>query len=228
MFTGLIAGLGQITQMVRHTHDAHIEIAHHTLFEDIIDGESIAINGCCLSVESHTASSFLVYASKETLQRTTLKDLKAGQEVNLERALALGERLGGHIVSGHIDGLAKITTIRPVGQSILVRFAIDQKLALEIIPKGSIAIDGISLTVNNCTDDSFDVNLIPDTQKRTACKLWQVGRLVNIETDLLGKYVYKALKHDPTLLATFLGPQKIAQNKPDKLSTSFLAEHGFI
>ena len=113
----------------------------------------------------------------------------------------------------------------------MVGFSCNEKLACEIIPKGSVALDGISLTINNCTQGSFDVNLIPDTQKRTACKLWQVGSLVNLETDLLGKYVHMALKHDPTLLANFAIPKKESpdgQKDRHDLSQSFLAAHGFI
>ena len=193
MFTGIIHGQGKI--LVRHIHGAECRFRIQPQFPlpEIMDGESIAVNGVCLSVENHDTTSFSVYASAETLSCTTLGATHIGHLVNLERALTLGDHLGGHLVSGHIDCLATAQSIRPSGQSQCCRFSFPAAYASQVIPKGSVALDGISLTVNTCEANFFEVNIIPDTQKRTTMSLWKPGAKVNMETDMIGKYVHRFL-----------------------------------
>ena len=179
MFTGLVQGMGEVRRLVRGASECRLEIVPLFPLENIIDGESIAVNGACLSVEEHHDSVFTAYASAETLARTTLGSLRTGAHVNLERALQLGSRLGGHIVSGHVDCIATVTQLARAGQSLRCTLTFPREFAPEVIPKGSVTLDGISLTVN----------VIPDTQRRTVMAQWRPGSRVNMETDVLGKYV---------------------------------------
>lgn len=189
MFTGLVQGMGEVRRLVRGASECRLEIAPLFPLENIIDGESIAVNGACLSVEEHHDSIFTAYASAETLARTTLGSLQTGSHVNLERALQLGSRLGGHIVSGHVDCIATVTQLARAGQSLRCTLTFPREFAPEVIPKGSVTLDGISLTINECGMDSLAVNVIPDTQRRTVMAQWRPGSRVNMETDVLGKYV---------------------------------------
>ncbi len=193
MFTGIIQGQGEITSLRKNGTECRLAIRPLFTLTDVIDGESIAVNGACLSVESHSREGFTAYASAETLARTTLGTLRNGDPVNLERALALGDRLGGHLVSGHVDCLATVREVRPSGQSVCCRLEFPASFGPEVIAKGSVALDGISLTVNDCGPDFLEVNIIPDTQKRTTMRLWRPGTRVNMETDLIGKYVRSLL-----------------------------------
>ena len=152
-------------------------------------GESIAVNGACLTVVERTGDSFRVQAAPETLRRTTLGSVKPGDRVNLERALALGDRLGGHLVSGHVDAVSEVLETYPEGGSWVMGFRLPEELAPYFIEKGSVAIDGISLTVNTLEADRFRVQLIPETQERTTLKARGVGAKVNLEADQIGKYV---------------------------------------
>ena len=189
MFTGLVQGMGEIRRLVRGASECRLEIAPLFPLENIVDGESIAVNGACLSVEEHQNGCFTAYASAETLARTTLGSLRVGARVNLERALRLGGRLGGHLVSGHVDCIATVADISGAGQSLRCTLTFPPEFAPEVIPKGSVALDGISLTINECGMDSLTVNVIPDTQRRTVMGGWRPGSRVNMETDVLGKYV---------------------------------------
>lgn len=189
MFTGLVQGMGELRRLIRSASECRLEIAPLFTLENMTDGESIAVNGACLSVESHQGNVFTAYASAETLARTTLGTLSAGAHVNLERALQLGSRLGGHIVSGHVDCIATVTQVSRAGQSLRCTLRFPPEFAPEIIPKGSVTLDGISLTINECGRDSLSVNVIPDTQCRTIMSQWRAGSRVNMETDVLGKYV---------------------------------------
>ena len=193
MFTGIIQGEGEVLSL--RGSGAERRIGLRPLFDlpAIVDGESIAVNGACLSVETHGQGVFTAYASAETLSRTTLGALKVGDRVNMERALALGDRLGGHLVSGHVDCLATVRSVTGAGQSLCCRLAFPAEYAAEVISKGSVALDGISLTINNCGSDFLEVNISPDTQKRTTMRHWRPGTLVNMETDLIGKYVRNLL-----------------------------------
>ncbi|BAV92350.1 riboflavin synthase [Candidatus Desulfovibrio trichonymphae] len=217
MFTGIVQGLGEIVALDKKGGECRLTLRPLFVLLDIADGESIAVNGACLSVETHNRDSFTAYASAETLSRTLLGGLAHGSQVNLERALALGERLGGHLVSGHVDCLATVTELRPSGQSFVYRLTFPEEFAVEVIYKGSVALDGVSLTVNACGKDFLEANVIPDTRRRTAIRYWRPGTRVNMETDMIGKYVRRLLE---------------ARNAPAAsgggLNREFLLENGFL
>jgi riboflavin synthase len=185
---------------------------------DFVAGESIAVNGACLTVESFGADWFAVYASAETMRVTSLGGLAAGSPVNLERALALGDRLGGHMVAGHVDCLAKVESVVPAGQSRVYRFTFPADQGQYVVPKGSVALDGVSLTVNECGDDWLTVNLIPESQKKTNASMWTPGAVLNMETDLIGKYVAR-------MLTPWLAGRK--ESRPSAITEDFLKKHGF-
>ncbi|MDZ7761031.1 MAG: riboflavin synthase [Desulfovermiculus sp.] len=217
MFTGLIQALGTVQTITGSRTEQKMRIAPQAVWSDLKLGESIAVNGVCLSVEDFTPSSFWVYASGETLEHSNLRRLKTGAEVNLERALSLQDRLGGHLVSGHVDCLARVESVHPAGQSRIYRFAFDPQWSLFIVPKGSVALDGISLTVNGCGSGFLEVNIIPATQKETTIGTWRAGIEVNMEVDLIAKYVQR-----------MLGPwQRSGQNEQPEMSMEFLRQHGF-
>lgn len=162
-------------------------------FDAFVLGESIAVNGVCLTVTAFSEGYFECDASSETLQRTNLGSLPHGASVNLERALRIGDRLGGHIVSGHVDGTGYVKSVNPSGESLAITFSAPANVLRLVVEKGSIAIDGASLTVNRVTDADFEIMLIPHSQSMLSENFWQVGRCVNLETDILGKYVEKLL-----------------------------------
>ena len=161
MFTGIINGQGKVLAVESRGHETRFRIQALYDLADIILGESIAVNGTCLTVETSGPSLFSAYASAETMQRTALGLLKPGAKVNLERALAVGDRLGGHIVSGHVDCVAEILSVRREGESRRIRIGFPASFGAEVIGKGSVALDGISLTVNDCGLDFLEVNVIP-------------------------------------------------------------------
>jgi riboflavin synthase len=158
-------------------------------------GASIAVNGACLTVVKKSKRTFTVDVSPETLQRTSLETLAVGDIVNLERPMRLADRLGGHLVTGHVDGLAKIAGISKEGDFTVVTFDLPAALGSVLVPKGSVAVDGISLTVNACWRKRFSVTIIPFTLQHTNLRARRVGDKVNIETDLIGKYVQNLLRH---------------------------------
>lgn len=223
MFTGIIQGQGEVRSLRRTGGECHICLRPLFTLPDIVDGESIAVNGACLSVEEHGADTYTAYASGETLSRTTLGALQTGHLVNLERALALGDRLGGHLVSGHVDCIATVREVRQAGQSLRCRIAFPAEVGVEVIPKGSVTLDGISLTVNDCGPDFLEVNIIPDTQKRTTMLHWRPGVTVNMETDLIGKYVRNLLR--PWAAAA---SGDTAATKASGLNMDFLLRQGFL
>lgn len=188
MFTGLVA-TAKVEKIVMKAGDAQISIRPDEAISDLVKGESIAINGACLTVESFDDYTFTAFASAETLKVTNLGQLKSGALVNMERALAFGDRLGGHLVSGHVDGVAVVEQVSDAGQSKKFRISLPQDFSQQIIPKGSITLDGISLTVNLCGPGFLEVNIIPETQSATTISEWRKGRVLNFETDLIGKYV---------------------------------------
>ena len=206
MFTGLIE---KITKVKNISFDSlGAKIFFETDFENVKIGDSIAINGVCLTITSITNNLFSADIMIETLNHTNLKHLKAGDEINLERAMKLSDRLDGHIVSGHIDCIATTKSIINEGFSKKITFLCDTNL---IIKKGSIAINGTSLTVSNVEENCFEVSLIPETLKNTNLKNLKIGDFVNIEYDLFAKYI-----------------QKFSQNKKEsKLTFEFLKENGF-
>lgn len=204
MFTGIIEGLGKISGIRSAGDGSRLTIAADFSLADSKIGDSIAVNGACLTAVSIAGSRFEVDVSPESLDKTTLKNIKIGERVNIERALRLSDRLDGHLVSGHIDGTARIIHKTRQGNAILIGFSISESLARYMISKGSVAIDGISLTINHCDEHSFEISIIPHTAQITTIGIKNVGDTVNIETDMIGKYVEKFLtnkkspgKHTP-------------------------------
>ncbi|WP_256646230.1 riboflavin synthase [Thermomonas paludicola] len=190
MFTGLIAGVGRLSARESRGGDARLLIDIGTLpFDGVQLGESIAVNGCCLTVVEFDARSFAVDASNETLALTTLGALDIGAPLNLERAMLPTDRLGGHLVSGHVDGLATAQQCWQDARAVRWRFAVATPLLRYIAHKGSVCVDGVSLTVNAADDAGFEVALIPHTVAHTAFHALRVGDAVNIEVDLLARYM---------------------------------------
>ena len=189
MFTGLIEGIGKV-KAVRCLQD-NMSLTIAPLFEisDCYVGESIAVNGVCLTVTGFSAGVFNMDVSEETLSCSTLSLLKQGDEVNLERALRFSDRLGGHLVSGHVDGIGNILIKKPQQRFWFVRIGVDEKISRHFIKKGSVSVDGVSLTITNCDKNFIDLNIIPQTWMATTILHKKVGDQVNIETDLIGKYV---------------------------------------
>jgi riboflavin synthase len=196
MFTGIITDVGKVRRVERRG-DTHLVIATHYDVGAIDIGASIACSGVCLTVAEKGATGepwFAVTASTETLSKTTLGSWKAGDPVNLERPLKLGDELGGHIVAGHIDGVAEIVSVAPEGESRRVTFSAPPDLARFIAPKGSVALDGVSLTVNEVNGSTFGVNLIPHTLSVTTFGAARAGGKVNLEVDLMARYVARLIK----------------------------------
>ena len=202
MFTGIIEEIGRFKSF----DGSRIEIACEKILSDIKIGDSISTNGICLTVVDFDENFFAADVMPETFRKTSLDELKSGGLVNLERALKLGDRFGGHIVSGHIDGVGKILSIRLEGNALLIEISAENHLLRQIAAKGSVALDGISLTVVNAGAENFSVSMIPHTREVTNFKFKRVGSLVNIETDVLAKYVDRLLnfKAAPALTREFL------------------------
>lgn len=194
MFTGIVTDLGRV-RSIRNEGDTRIEIATAYDTAAIPIGASIACSGVCLTVIDRAAGWFAVQASAETLSCTTLSDWREGTPINLERALRLGDELGGHLVSGHVDGVGTILSITPEGDSRRFLFDAPAALARFIAPKGSVAIDGISLTVNEVSSSRFGVNIIPHTWTVTSLGAVRPGDRVNLEIDLLARYVARLMEH---------------------------------
>jgi riboflavin synthase len=214
MFTGLVEGAGKIAATIRVADGLRLSITSPFDLAEVKLGDSIAVSGPCLTVVEIGGQVFAVDVSAESLARTNLSLKKVGSRVNLERALRLGDRLGGHLVSGHIDCLGKLIEKVAGPQSIRLKFSLPSPWARYLIEKGSIAIDGVSLTVNACGSDWFTVNIIPYTARHTTIIDLGVGDRVNLETDIIGKYVEK-----------LLGPK--AASSDAGVTAEFLARHGF-
>lgn len=218
VFTGLIEEVGTIDSIAVTERSSKLTIRAAAVLEDVRLGDSIAVNGVCLTVTSFSASRFQADVMPETWRVTALSSLKPGMRVNLERALQLGDRLGGHLVLGHVDGTGKILSKKT--DSNAVRFAIQAKphLLRYVVPRGSITVDGISLTVVAVDEESLSVSIIPHTLKQTNLLEKQVGDPVNLETDVIAKYVERLLGGRTP------GEQ---QKAPAGLNLAFLQEHGF-
>jgi riboflavin synthase len=189
VFTGLVAGTGK----VRSLSEGRLEV-DTPLAAELGSGDSIAVNGVCLTALEPTAAGFAADVMPETLRRSSLGPLGAGDEVNLELPLRAGDRLGGHVVQGHVDGTGTVDEVREEGFSRVVRISAARDLLRYVVEKGSIAVDGVSLTVSAVDDDTFEVSLIPETLERTTLGSATPGRAVNLEVDLLAKYVEKSIR----------------------------------
>jgi riboflavin synthase len=194
MFTGLIQDVGRVERVVSGGTTDWWITSRTLASEPFVLGESIAVNGACLTVVETRGAAFRVQATTETLQRTTLGTLKAGSPVNLERAMRLSDRLGGHLVSGHVDSKTRVVNVQVEKTTRILSFALPPALAPFFIEKGSVAVDGVSLTVNTVDRERFSVMLIPETLERTTLSDRVVGDEVNIEADLIGKYVARLLE----------------------------------
>ncbi len=218
MFTGLVEGVGKIKNIRRSQDDMRVTVIPPYQFEDCRLGDSLCVDGVCLTVTDIKEGAYTMDVSHESMLRSTLGHLREGSEVNLERALRPTDRLGGHLVSGHVDGTGKILKKEAKRGFWFLRIGIDQQLSRYTIEKGSIAADGISLTINRCEDRFFEVNIIPQTVKETTLLKKRVGDLVNLETDLIGKYVEKFFLRDR---------QKPQEDTNSRISLEMLLEQGF-
>jgi len=196
MFTGIIEEIGTIKNIQKGKNSAVLTVQAKIVLEDLKIGDSIAVNGICLTVISFDNNSFNADVMHETLNRSSLTQLKAGSFVNLERAMLANGRFGGHIVAGHIDGVGKIVQIKKDDTAIWYTIKTETSILRYIVEKGSIAIDGISLTVAKVNSDSFSISAIPHTISQTILSKSKVGDIVNLENDMIGKYVEKLLKSE--------------------------------
>ncbi|RQW85096.1 MAG: riboflavin synthase [Geobacter sp.] len=215
MFTGLIEEVGKIIGLDRAGAGARLHVACALPQDEITLGDSVAVNGVCLTVVEKSSGRLSFDVSPETLERTKFKALRPGTFVNLERALRFGDRLGGHLVSGHVDCIAVLRERREVSGNYQFAFQLPPRNARYLIEKGSVAIDGISLTVNSVSDDGFTINIIPHTAEHTTLRFRGPGDEVNIETDLIGKYLERLLS----------GKQTGGENG---VSLELLAKSGFL
>lgn len=228
MFTGIVEELGEVLGRQYAKESAVLLIKGQMILEDLKVGDSIAVNGVCLTATRVTGEAFYADVMPETMRKTNLKDLKVGEKVNLERALAAGGRLGGHFVSGHIDGTGSLLREQREGNALVKCFSAPPEVLRYVVVKGSIAVDGVSLTVADLDDTSFKVSLIPHTLKQTALFYRKRGDKVNLEADMLGKYLEKLLI--PLFQENSFFPQagKSRNGASQDLTMSFLAEKGFI
>ena len=215
MFTGIVEEMGTVKNIERGSISARIEIKAKKVLEGTKIGDSIAVNGVCLTVVKMGTESFTADVMAETLNKTNLGYLKSGEAVNLERALRLGDRLGGHLVSGHVDGVGSILRLEKKEISTVIFIKAPGEVMRYVIKKGSIAVDGTSLTVVDASNTYFWVSLIPHTLNETVLGKKRPGDLVNLECDIIGKYVDKLLSEG-------------RKNEGSKIDTGFLAEHGFL
>jgi riboflavin synthase len=212
MFTGLVEGMGEITASSRQAEGLKLTVALPFPAAELALGDSVAVAGACLTVVEIGSKTASFEVSPETLARTTLALKKAGDRVNLERALKLGDRLGGHLVTGHVDGKGALRERREGADYFQLKIEMPAALSRYVIEKGSIAIDGVSLTVNTCQGHAFTVNIIPHTAQKTTLAQLRTGDQVNLETDIIGKYVEKLLG---------------AKSESSGVTAELLARHGF-
>ncbi len=215
MFTGIVEETGTVEQIRHGQHSAVLTIRAKKVLEGTQIGDSIAVNGICLTVTSLLSGCFTADVMHETLNRSSLAQLTRGSRVNLERAMAANGRFGGHIVSGHVDGVGKITRIRRDDTAVWYTIQAKPEVMRYIVEKGSVTIDGISLTVVKVTQADFSISAIPHTVRQTVLQERHEGDLVNLETDIIGKYVEKLLTPAPV------------QPKESSITKDFLAQYGF-
>lgn len=220
MFTGIVEAQGKIKRLSRQGKDLLIEIASPQLdFSDVRLGDSIATNGVCLTVNKLGDCRFSANVSEETLSCSTLASMEVGQVVNLEKALTLQTRLGGHMVSGHVDGVGRILQVSDRGQSLYIEVEAPPALSKYIAHKGSISVDGISLTVNGVDNNIFELNIVPHTAAHTTVQQWQAGSPVNLEVDLLARHIERLLQFEQNAETT---------QSQTTLDKRFLAQYGFL
>lgn len=209
MFTGIIEEMGRVVRIAAASGGARIEIAASRILEGTRDGDSISTDGVCLTVTTMTSSSFEADCSAETMRLTSLGRWKAGTPVNLERAMALGARLGGHLVQGHVEGVGELLERRPEGESMMMRFSYPRDLGRYIAHKGSITVSGISLTVARLGDGWFEIAVIPVTLDWTTLGKMPIGAPVNLETDIIAKYVERLVQAQTEGAATPTPPLSV-------------------
>jgi riboflavin synthase len=193
MFTGLIADIGSVTALERDDEGATLEI-RSALVGDLAEGDSIAVNGVCLTATGLAEGSFRAQAMRETLERSSLGELQVGAPVNLELPLRAEDRLGGHVVQGHVDGTGRVRAVREEGFSRVLEIEAGPRVARYLVEKGSVAVDGVSLTISALDEEGFAVSLIPETLQRTNLGAIREGSLVNIEVDILAKHVERLMQ----------------------------------
>ncbi len=215
LFTGIVESMGRVRGIKRGAQSFQLDIQAKTILDDVKLGDSIAVNGVCLTVTSYDAQHFTADVMPETMDKTTLKHLKTGDYVNLERALRVGDRLGGHIVQGHVDAVGIIKTREKRDIAYVYTIKAPASVLHYTVPQGSITVDGVSLTVIDVLPDSFTVSLIPHSADQTILGRKQAGDYVNLESDILGRYIEKLL-------------QTGGDKETSSLSLSFLAENGFL
>lgn len=222
MFTGIIEEVGTIRSVVKGSKSAVLTVEASRVLEGSRVGDSIAVNGVCLTVTTMTARQFTADVMAETLRRSSLGGLLRGSKVNLERAMAADGRFGGHIVSGHIDGTGTVLSLTPEDNAVWIRIQAERGVLKYIVEKGSVAIDGISLTVADVTETDFAVSIIPHTAAETTLLSKAAGDIVNLENDVIGKYVDKLLRFQ-------MDESAAGQMKSDssKITMQFLQENGF-
>lgn len=213
MFTGIIEEIGTVAMIQRGQHSAVLKIQAKTVLEGTKTGDSIAVNGVCLTVTELFSDSFKADVMHETLDRSALAKLVCGSRVNLERAMPADGRFGGHIVAGHVDGVGRITRIRRDDTAVWYTVEADSGVLRYVVEKGSVALDGISLTVADVTAKNFSISAIPHTVRQTVLHERREGDLVNVETDVVGKYIEKLMRTTP--------------QKESVITRAFLTEHGF-
>lgn len=224
MFTGIVEEVGTIVSISKGAKSSKLTLQGKVIFEDMHIGDSIAVNGVCLTVTEKTANTFTVDVMAETLRRSSLGTLSKGSKVNMERAMAANGRFGGHIVSGHIDGIGTIESFVREDNAVWVTIAAPSKLLKYIIEKGSITIDGISLTVAYVDSQCFKVSLIPHTAANTTLLTKKAGDMVNLENDIVGKYIDKLLHFD-------VEDEAVTDYNTEAsggISMEFLSENGFV
>ncbi len=219
MFTGIIEETGIVKEITRGSKSATLRIQASKVLEETYIGDSISTNGICLTVVAQNNNSFTVEVMAETLRKTNLNKLSPGNKVNLERALKLSDRLGGHLVSGHIDGTGIITSIVKEDIARIIKIKTTSELLKYIIPKGSVALDGISLTVVSVADSFFTVSVIPHTASGTTLLRKDIGETVNIETDMIAKYTEQLLFYREN--------KSTDKEKKDSINMEFLNKNGF-
>lgn len=215
MFTGIVEESGTLMGVKRGTTWLVLTIGGSKVLEQVQLGDSIAVNGVCLTVTSFTSNQFTVDVMPETYEKTNLSSLSVGAKLNLERAMSAEGRFGGHFVSGHVDGTGILSSKTPMGNAVVYKFKTSEDLLYYMIPKGSITIDGISLTILDVESQFFSVSIIPHTLEMTTLKDRVIGDLINVECDMVGKYIEKFVR----------------QPKPkpsSKVTHEFLTEHGFL